>query len=206
MADGDVFRKLKQIYIQSYKGLCEGKANIDECARVLIKAFKKDIQAQGDLPISLAQKIGETLTKIFEESCGNIDFGLVNKEIEKTLGIDEWHDRKELMLRAAKVCIQEIRYGYVQDVNTNYVSETILGNFMNEVYESGFKECIPLIDKHYKGVDSVTLEGRIKEVHPDVMSIIPIWVKKAVIDKSVANLRMPSRRQLKTIDMDENLC
>jgi len=103
-----------------------------------MKALKKDIQEQGNLPIILAQKIGETLTKIFEESCGNIDFGLVNKEIEKILGIDEWHDRKELMLRAAKVCIQEIRYGYVQDVNANCVSETILGNFMNQVLKNVF--------------------------------------------------------------------
>jgi len=206
MADGDIFRTLKEIYKKPYKWLCEGKANADECVRVLIMALKKDIQAQGNLPISLAQKIGETLAKIFEESCGNIDFGSANKEIEKILGIDEWHDRKELMLRAAKDCIQEIRYGSVQDINANSVSEAILVNFMNGVYESGFKDCIPLIDKHHMGVDSVTLEGRMKELHPDVISIISAWAKKAVGDKSFAKLRRPTRRQINTIDMDENLC
>lgn len=206
MADGDIFRKLKQIYIKSYKWLCEGKANADECAQVLIKALKKDIQNQKDIPISLAQKIGETLTKIIEESCGNIDFGSANKEIEKILSIDEWHDRKELMLRAAKDCIQEIRYGSVQDINANSVSEAIVVNFMTEVFESGFKDCIPLIDHHHMGVDSVTLERRIKELYPDVMSIIPAWAKKAVSDKSFAKLRIPSRRRINTIDMDENLC
>jgi hypothetical protein len=56
------------------------------------------------------------------------------------------------------------------------------------------------------GVDSVTLEGRIKELHPNVISIIPAWAKKAASDKSVAGLRIPTRRQINTIDMDENLC
>ena len=77
---------------------------------------------------------------------------------------------------------------------------------MNGVYESGFKDCIPLIDKHHMGVDSVTLEGRMKELHPDVISIISAWAKKAVGDKSFAKLRRPTRRQINTIDMDENLC
>jgi hypothetical protein len=206
MADGDIFRKLKQIYRKSYKWLCEGKASTDECAGTLMKALKKDIQAKGDLPISVAKKIGETLTKIFEESCGNIDFGLANKEIEKILHIDEWHDRKELMLRAVKSYIQEIRYGSVQNINASIISESIIGNYFNEVYESSFKEGIPLIDKHHMGIDSVTLEERIKKLQPDVMSTILLWAKKAVINNSVAKLRIPKRRLVSPIDMDENLC
>ena len=80
MADGDIFRKLKRVYIKSYKGLCEGKATIAECARSIMTALKLDIKTKGDLPIILAQKMGEVLTQILGEvnASTSVDWGSVN--------------------------------------------------------------------------------------------------------------------------------
>ncbi len=191
MADGDVFRKLQRVYIKSYKGLCEGKATIAECARSTMTALKKDIQIKGDLPIILAQKMGEMLNQILGEvnSSTSVDWGNVNKEIEKIVQqVDGLHHVKELILRAGKQFIQEIRHGYSEEINVSSASEVIVGNYMNEVYESGFKGCILSTDNHYEGMDGVTLEGKIKDIQPEVMSAISDWAKKAIVDRSVEKL------------------
>ena len=208
MADGDIFRKLQRVYIKSYKGLCEGKATIAECARSIMKALKLDIKIKGDLPIILALKMGEMLTQILDEVNVNtsVNWGSVNKEIEKIVQqVDGLHHVKELILRAGKQFIQEIRHGYREEINMSSASEVILGNYMNEVYESGFKGCILLIDNHHAGIDSVTLERKIKEIQPEVMSVISNWAKKAITDKNLGKLRLPPCRQVIAIDMDEDL-
>ena len=209
MADGDIFRKLKRSYIKSYMWLCEGKATTTECARIVMQALKKDIERNGDLPIILAQKMGEVLTQILGEVNASIsvDWGSVNKEIEKIVQqVDGLHHVKELSLRAGKQFIQEIRHGYSEEINISSASEVILGNYMNEVYESGFKGCILLTDNHHAGIDGVTLERKIKEIQPEVMSVISNWAKKAITDKNLEKLRLPPRRQITTIDMDGDLC
>ncbi|MCY7331683.1 MAG: hypothetical protein LH649_03280 [Pseudanabaena sp. CAN_BIN31] len=208
MADGDIFRKLGKIYIKPYKWLCEGKANTAECARIVMNALKQDVKIKGDLPIILAQRMGAKLTQILKEvsEFSSIDWGSVNKEIEKIVQVEGRHDLKEISLRAGKKFLQEFRYGYRQKIDANSASESIFGNYINEVFESGFSGCIPLTDKHHGGVDVVTLEGRIKEIMPEVATIITDWAKKAIIDRTVEKLRLPTRRRLNTIDMDENLC
>ena len=209
MADGDIFRKLKRVYIKSYKGLCDGKATIAECARSIMKALRLDIKIKGDLPIILALKMGGMLTQILDEVNVNtsVNWGSVNKEIEKIVQqVDGLHHVKELILRAGKQFIQEIRHGYREEINMSSASEVILGNYMNEVYESGFKGCILLIDNHHAGIDGVTLERKIKEIQPEVTSAISNWAKKAITDKNLEKLRLPPRRQVTTIDMDGDLC
>ena len=206
MADGDIFRKLGRIYQKSYKWLCEGKASSTECARTVIKALKQDLKIKGNLPIILAQQMGEKLKQIFGDITGLncINWGVVNKEIEKIVQVDGRHDLKELILRAGKKFIQDVRYGEAVDINS--ASEAIVKNYIYEVYESRFKECMPLTDKHYTGIDNVTLEGRINKMQPDVMTGINALAKKASIDGSVEKLRLPNRRQVTKIDMDEDLC
>ena len=208
MADGDIFRKLQRVYIKSYKWLCEGKATIAEYAQSIMTALKQDIRIKGDLPIILALKMGEMLTQILSEvnASASVDWGSVNKEIEKIVQqVDGLHHVKELILRAGKQFIQEIRHGYSEEINISTASEVILGNYMNEVYESGFKECILLTDNHYAGIDNVTLERKINEIQPEVMSVISNWAKKAITDKNLEKLRLPHRRQVIAIDMDEDL-
>ncbi|NUN66450.1 hypothetical protein HCU40_17230 [Pseudanabaena biceps] len=209
MADGDIFRKLQRVYIKSYKGLCEGKATIAECAQSIMTALKQDIKIKGDLPIILAQKMGEMLTQILSEvsASASVDWGSVNKEIEKIVQqVDGLYHVKELILRAGKQFIQEIRHGYSEEINVSSTSEVILGNYMNEVYESGFKGCILLTDNHHAGIDGVVLEGKIKEIQPEVRSVISNWAKKAITDRGVDKLRLPRRRQVTAIDMDGDLC
>jgi hypothetical protein len=50
------------------------------------------------------------------------------------------------------------------------------------------------------------LANRIDNIQSDVCHAISIWAKKAYFDGSMANLRLPPRRQVNKVDLDEDLC
>jgi hypothetical protein len=211
MPDGDiVHNRLAHLYQKSYKSLCEGKASISECAWALVKALKQDLMRKGNLPVILAQRMGERLTRILGETGenGSVDWATLNKEFERIAQqTDGRHDLKELTLRAGKSVLHDLRYG--REVDSQKASEAILRQYMNEVYESGFKERIPLTSEHYAGADAATLTKRIEEMQPDISAVTSTWAKKASADGSVANLRLPPRSQVIQVievDLDEDLC
>lgn len=82
----------------------------------------------------------------------------------------------------------------------------MIRQYINEVYESGFKECIPLISEHHAGVDEADLTERIEEMQPNVRAIINNFAKTANANESVENLRLPSCLRVDKVDMDEDLC
>jgi hypothetical protein len=207
MADGDIFRNGLGVYKKLYEWLCERKASMDECTRIAIKALKQDLKKKGDLPIKLAQGMGEKLFQILsiEGENKSVDWGSANREIEKILQVDGRHDVKELILCAGKSFIHELRYGNDRELNASSISEAILGQYMTTVLESGFHGRIPLTDEHHAGMDDRTLKQLIQEIQPSVVSAIGNWANKANIDGSVAKLRLP-RRQANPVDMDEDLC
>ena len=207
MADGDIFRSGLGYYKKLYEWLCERKASIDECTWIAIAALKRDLQNKGNLPIILAQQMGERLSQVISTAGDNssVDWGVANREIEKILQVDGRHDVKELTLCAGKSFLHELRYGDDRELNANSISEAILGQYMTTVLESGFQGRIPLTDEHHAGMDDQTLKQRIIEIQPAVISTIGNWAKKANSDGSVANLRRP-RRQMNPIDMNEDLC
>lgn len=207
MADGDIFRNGLGYYQKLYEWLCESKASVYECTRLAIKALKQDLQKKGDLPIVLAQCIGERLSQIMNRLGENnpVDWGSVNMEIEKIVQVTGRHDVKELILLAGKNFIHDLRYGESREISATNISEVILGHYMIKVLESGFQGRIPLTDKHYLGMDDKTLKNLIKEMYPAVISEINKWAKKANKDGSVAKLRL-SHYQVTPVDMDEDLC
>ena len=71
MADGDIFRNGLGYYKKLYESLCEGKASIDECTRMAISALKRDIQKKGNLPIVVAQEMGERLSQVIDIAGAN---------------------------------------------------------------------------------------------------------------------------------------
>jgi hypothetical protein len=207
MADGDIFRSGLGYYKKLYKWLCERKASIDECTRIGIAALKRDLKNKGNLPIILAQHMGERLSQILsiEGENKSVDWGIANREIEKILQVDGRHDVKELTLCAGKSFLHELRYGNDRELTANGISEAILGQYMTAVLESGFHGRIPLTDEHHAGMDDRTLKQLIIEMQPAVISTIGNWANKANIDGSLAKLRVP-RRQVNPVDMDEDLC
>lgn len=207
MADGDIFRNGLGFYKKLYEWLCEGKASLDECTRMAISALRRDLQKKGNLPIVLAQQMGEKLSQVLSLAGENnsVDWGSANREIEKILQVDGMHDVKELILCSGKSFLHDLRYGGDRELNANSISEAILGQYMTTVLESGFQGRIPLTDEHHAGMDDRTLKQLIIEMQPTVISTIGNWAKKANSDESVANLRLP-RRQMNPVDMDEDLC
>jgi hypothetical protein len=207
MADGDIFRNGLGVYKKLYEWLCENKASMSECTQLAIKALKQDLRKKGDLPIKLAQDMGERLSQILSMEGENqsVDWGSANREIEKILQVDGRHDVKELILCAGKNFLHELRYGNDRELNASSISEAILGQYMTTVLESGFHGRIPLTDEHHSGMNDRTLQPLIKEVLSAVVSTIGNWAKKANSDGSIAKLRVP-RRQVNPVNMDEDLC
>jgi hypothetical protein len=207
MADGDIFRSRLGVYKKLYEWLCENKASMCECTQIAIKALKQDLKNKGDLPIKLAQSMGERLFPILslEDENKSVDWGCASREIEKILQVDGRHDVKELILCAGKSFLHELRYSNNRELTAKNISEAILGQYMTTVLESGFQGRIPLTDEHHAGMNDRTLKPLIKEVLSAVVSTINNWATKANLDGSVSKLRVP-RRQMNPVDMDEDLC
>lgn len=207
MADGDIFRNGLGFYKKLYEWLCENKASMSECTQLAIKALKQDLKKKGDLPIKLAQDMGERLFQVLSMNGENKsgEWVSASREIERILQVDGRHDVKELTLCAGKSFIHKLRYGNDLELTANSISEAILGQYMTTVFESGFHGRIPLTDEHHAGMDDRTLKQLIIEMQPAVFSTIDNWANKANIDGSIAKLRLP-RRQVTPVDMDEDLC
>ncbi|MCY7321285.1 MAG: hypothetical protein LH660_05655 [Phormidesmis sp. CAN_BIN36] len=207
MPDGDIVHdKLRLIYQKPYKWLCEGKATTDQCAQIAMNALKKDLIKKGDLPVILAQSMAECLAQTINAAGESdpADWAALNLEFDRLIQkIDGRPDLKELTLRAGKSVVRDLRYG--QEIDIGNSSVVILERYMNEVYESEFKERVPLSSEHYAGIDQVTLSKRIEEIQPNVNVIIGKFAKDAIKNQSVAKLSLPRRSSRKAIDLDEDL-
>ncbi|WNZ44462.1 hypothetical protein Q2T42_21925 [Leptolyngbya boryana CZ1] len=206
MPDGDIVHsKLRKLYQKPYKWLCEGKATNDECARVLLEQLKQDIKAKGDLPVVLAQIMAARLiqaTNVDELGVGT--WATLSIEFDRLVQrSDGRSDLKELILRAVKSVLRDLRYG--QEINVSHAPVVILERYINEVYESEFKERVPLTPKHYAGIDQATLSERIEEIQPDVKVGINKFAKDAIRKQSVAQISLPRRLSRKPINLDEDL-
>jgi hypothetical protein len=206
MADGDkVHGRLARLYQKPYQWLCEGKASNDECARVLMEALKQDLKNKGNLPVIISSHMAEILLQAVNDNCRNssVDWAALNIEFEKLVQqFNGPSNLKELTLYAGKTIVHDLRYGQKLDVDN--VSKAILERYMKGVYESEFKERIPLTSEHHAGVSEVILEKRIESMQSNIDAALSVWADKAVREESVANLRMP-HRQFSAIDLDENL-
>jgi hypothetical protein len=207
MPDGDIVHsRLRRLYQKPYKWLCEGKATSDECARVVLEKLKQDIKAKGNLPIVLSQAMAASVAQIISspEEARESDFAKLSMEFDVlTQGADGNPDLTALTLRAGKSLLNDLRNG--REVDINHVSEAILRRYMHEVYESEFKECIPLTSEHYAGVTQGILEKRIEAMQPRIDFGIQKFAQIAIKNQSIAKLSMPRRSSRKAINLDEDL-
>jgi hypothetical protein len=207
MPDGDiVHNKLRRLYQKPYKWLCEGKATSDECARALLEKLKQDIKDKGDLPVMLIQSMADKLVQSVSAAneLGAGAYAALSMEFDGLVQQSDGRpDLKEPALRAGKSVLCDLRYG--REIDAGNISVVMLQRYMNEVYESEFKERVPLTSEHYAGVDQATLSKRIKEIEPGIKVGISKFAKDAINKQSVARLSLPRRSSRKAIDLDEDL-
>lgn len=204
MPDGDIVHsQLRLLYQKPYKWLCERKATSDECAQVAIAAVKKDIIEKGNLPVILAQNMQEILVHARSEN-GSVDYAALSLEFDRLAQQTNGQPYlKELTLRAGKSVLHELRYGQTLDINK--ASAVILKRYMSGVYESEFKERVPLTLEHHAGIEQVTLNQRIKDIEPAIFAATDQWANQANANSGVEKLRLPRRPQVNEIDLDEDL-
>jgi hypothetical protein len=207
MPDGDiVHNRLRPLYQKPYKWLCEGKATSEECAISALKVLKKDLDRKGNLPVILAQSMAESLVQAISTvgENGSVNWATLSIEFDKlTQQIDGPPALKELTLRSGKSVLNDLRYG--REVDVGNASEIILERYMSEVYESEFKERIPLTSEHYAGIDQAALSERIEKIQPNINAAISKWAKDAIKHQSVGKLSLPRRSSHKAIDLNEDL-
>ncbi|MBE9112911.1 hypothetical protein IQ273_26340 [Nodosilinea sp. LEGE 07298] len=198
MPDGDIVHNgLGRLYKKPYQQLCEGKANSDECAQVMLEALKKDLIQRGDLPIRLCQEMSNFIIQALSSG----DEFSAQKYAELSMSFDElsYHlngrpDLKKLALDAGKSILHDLRYG--ERIDSENVFKELSGRYISEVYQSEFKEKVPLTPQHHAGIDANTLDQRIAEIQPYIDKAIDTWSNKIVSDGSVSRLRMPPRQRL----------
>jgi len=207
MPDGDIVHdRLRRLYHEPYKWLCQGKATSDECARAVLGKLKKDIQNKGNLPIVLIQSMADSLIQSVStiNELGAKEYAALSMEFDRLVQQSDGRpDLKELALRAGKSILCDLRYG--QGIDVGNASGLMVKRYINEVYESEFKERIPLTSKHYAGVDHATLSERIKEIEPHIRIGISKFAEDATNKHGVARLSLPKRSSQKAIDRDEDL-
>ncbi|NEQ99340.1 MAG: hypothetical protein F6K30_21975, partial [Cyanothece sp. SIO2G6] len=108
----------------------------------------------------------------------------------------------ELVLRAGKTILCELRYGASVDINN--LPETMVMQYMVEVLDANFIHAIPLVASN-SDIDSSDFQQRISNIKGQVLEALDKWAGKVDADSSVKNLRMPNRQQLSEIDLEEDL-
>lgn len=207
MPDGDIVHsRLRRLYQRPYKWLCEGAATGEECTRVLLTNLKRDLQARGNLPIALSQAMADRLEETIcsLETAKEGDFVKLSREFDNIAQqADGSPDLKELVLRAGKAYLNDLRYE--REVDITNTSENIWSRYAYEVYESEFKERIPLTSEHHAGISQEALDQRIDAMQSGVVVGIQKFAQDAIKNKSVAKLSLPRRSSRRPIDLDEDL-
>ncbi len=152
--DGDVLHRLLGLYKNPYRILCEGKLERNECTRMMMQSFLKDLKKKGDAAIVLAKEMGEVLTQGIKDagnsqSTNATDLSKKLDRLEQQANIP--NRTKSLVLEAAKIVLNCLRNGDQFDTNT--ISETVIERYMQKVYISEFEGKIPLILDHQTKVE-----------------------------------------------------
>ncbi|MGD1703566.1 hypothetical protein [Dapis sp. BLCC M229] len=199
MADGDIIHgELSGPYRKPYKWLCEGKADNNECARVLMSAILRDLKNKGVAPVRLAKQMAESLKQFINNGCR--DWVAMSKKLDWLAQQASCsHYLRELVLRPSKSILHNIRYSKAA-IDTRNLSEAITEGYIQEVYKSNFEQRIP-----DKGADNDTVMNRVKALNSEVYPEIKKWAKQANVDGDVSKLRLPRRQKVKEIDLGENL-
>jgi hypothetical protein len=203
MTDGDIVHsQLSWPYQRPYRWLCEGKANSDECAWMVMGAIMREIKKKGAAPVVLAKRMGESLRQGIDNGVRN--WAALSEELDRQARQAPCpHYEKQLVLRASKGILHDFRYGRRMD--TSWLPEVAVERYFQELYRWKFKERIPLTSKHHAGIDSATVMKRVEALSPNLFPVFRKWAKQANADEDVASLRRPRRQKVKEIDLNEDL-
>ena len=131
-----VHGQLGQRYQNAYKILCEGVASSEECAREVLAALRKDLQQNSGWPLYLLHRI----SSLFSNCIGPLEFSNDTQASRISLQIDELMRQadgppreKELILRASKSVLNELRNGHQMD--TSNFKTTLVERYILETCE-----------------------------------------------------------------------
>lgn len=206
MTDGDILHsQLSWAYQRPYQWLCEGKANSDECAWMVMGAIMREIKKKGAAPLVLAKRMGESLRQGIDNGVNGVrNWAALSEELDQLARQAPCpHYEKQLVLRASKGILHDFRYGRRMD--TSRLPEVAVERYFQELYRWKFEERIPLTSKHHAGIDNATVMKRVEALRSNLLPVFGKWAKQANADEDVASLRRPRRQKVKEIDLDEDL-
>jgi hypothetical protein len=206
MPDGDVVHShLRRVYQKAYKILCEAAASPEECTRNILIQLKADLQRTAQWPLHLSRSISDLLAQKIGplEFANDVLAARIGREIDDLIRqADCQFYEKELLARASKIMLSDLRHGREMDAN-NYQLEIFLP-YIREKYDAGFKERIPLSHDHHHGVSHGELMVRLKALAPHLNLGIHQFAQAAIKHQNLNNLRLP-RRVRHDINLDEDL-
>ena len=207
MPDGDILRNgFRRLYQNPYKWLCDGKANDEECSQAALRALKEDLKKKGNLPIHLAQTMADIFIQATNtcDKSSSINYGELRMNLDGLVQkSDGPHNLKELILRAGKRWLHDLRYGEAVDIKN--ISADIISRYINEVYESEFKARVLIAVETDNNIDRRSVVQRLNNMDANISSAIEQWSKKAALDKKITKIRLPRQKNLVKIDLNENL-
>jgi hypothetical protein len=145
----------------------------------------------------LSQKIGPL------EFANNDEAARSGHQIDHLINQADCPNReKELISRASKTVLNELRHGGEMDASN--IQLAIFKQYIREKYEADFKERIPLSREHHNGVSHGELMRRLEALEPDLDLGIDKFAQTAIKDQNLDNLRLP-RQVRREINLDEDL-
>jgi len=206
MPDGDrVHSHLGGLYQKPYKWLCEGVARPEECARIILDGLRKDLKQIAKVPLLLSRNISDLLSQKIGplEFSNDLAAARISRQIDELISqVDGPYREKELLARASKTVLNDLRHG--QEIDASHVQLAIIHQYFREKYEAEFKERIPLSREHHNGVSHGELMRRLEALEPYLNRGIHQFAQTAIKDQNLDNLRLP-RQVRREINLDEDL-
>ena len=207
MPDGDIYHSgIARRFQTPYKALCEGKDNLDDTERRVLRALKKELQKKGDPMIQHAQWVGKVVDQSIREAGFDVNSGCAAASV----AVDQMRYRSGLSPRvadtvceAAKEYIHDIRYRNLDEIGSG--EEEVLERVFQRVYRSEFEEPVMNKREHYGAANPDTVKAQLEIIGPYVRETLSSWARKANAEGSMRKLRLPSRRQVAPVCLDENL-
>lgn len=203
MADGDIVHgQPNGFYRKAYEAMCEGRS---DSTRLIMGSLLNHLKHIGDVPIILVKHIGEYLQTEIDKGepyWSNLSQELDN--LKKQYSHLAPHYNLELAHRAGKQVLREFRYG--DRTETNNLPEVIVAQFMKELFRSRFEAKIDLTANHHNGINPQVLIDEVQNIKPEIDHVIETKLaKKATENEGVSKLRLPNRKNIQPIDMNEDL-
>jgi hypothetical protein len=206
MPDGDrVHSHLGGFYQKPYKWLCEDVARPEQCARIILDGLRKDLKQIAKVPLLLSRNISDLLSQKIGplEFSNDIAAARISRQIDELIRqVDGPYREKELLARAGKTVLNDLRYG--REMDACNVQLAIFNQYIREKYEAEFKERIPLSNDHHHGVSHSELMRRLEALEPYLDLGFHQFAQTAIKDQNLDNLRLP-RQNRREINLNEDL-